>query len=89
MTSDAASFADEVLILGLVERVDDVGDSVGRSLQRLTAETMMTLADDAVDASMSTGSRDRAQHHRLGGSAVDLRIRADRTKDHNYREERK
>jgi len=56
MTSDATSFADQILVLGLVERVDDVGNSVGRSLQRFAAEAVMTFADDAVDASVSPGS---------------------------------
>merc|ERR1719309_261917 len=72
MTSDAASFADEVLILGFVERVDDIGYSVGGCLQRFAAETMMTLANNAIDASVAARSGNRAQHQSLG-----LRIRAD------------
>ena len=66
MTCDATSFADEVLILGLIVRVDDVGNTVGRSLQRFTAETVMAFVDYAVDAAVATGSGDRAQHHGLG-----------------------
>jgi len=58
VASDATAFADEVLILGLVKDVEDVGDAGGAALQRFTAEALMARADDAVDAAVSARSRD-------------------------------
>jgi len=58
VASDATAFTDEVLILGLVKDVEDVGDAGGAALQRFAAEALMARADDAVDAAVSTRSRD-------------------------------
>ena len=69
VASDATAFADEVLILGLVKDVEDVGDAGGAALQSFTAEALMARADDAVDAAVSTRSRDGLlgfDHHRRG-----------------------
>ena len=58
VASDATAFTDEVLILGLVKDVEDVGDAGGAALQSFTAEALMARADDAVDAAVSARSRD-------------------------------
>jgi len=58
VASDATAFTDEVLVLGLVKDVEDVGDAGGAALQSFTAEALMARADDAVDAAVSARSRD-------------------------------
>jgi len=55
MTSNAVAFADEVLILGLVKDVENVGNARGKFLQRLAAKALMARADDAIDATVSAG----------------------------------
>jgi len=69
VTSDATALADEVLILGLVKDIEDVGDAGGAALQRLAAEAFMARADDAVDAAVSARSRDGV---RFGRRAIHL-----------------
>jgi len=58
VASDATAFADEVLILGLVRGVEDVGDAGGTALQRFATEALMARTDDAVDATVGARSRD-------------------------------
>jgi len=66
MASDTTALADEVLVLSLVKDVENVGDAGGRCLQRLAAEALMARTDDAIDATVAAGSRDRLImiHHR-------------------------
>jgi len=76
VASDATAFTDEVLVLGLIERVDDVGDAGGTALQSFAAKALMTrtdnwagTTDNAVDAAVSARSRGRLMaidHHRRG-----------------------
>jgi len=71
MASDASSFADEILIPGFVVRIDDIGNAVGRHLQRLSTQTLVTFADDAIDAAVSArrdnlGDSRLFWHNRLG-----------------------
>jgi len=55
MTSNTVAFADEILILGLVKDVEDVGDAGGAALQSFAAEALMARADDAVDTAVAAG----------------------------------
>jgi len=55
MASDAVAFADEVLILGLVKDIENVGNAGGTFLQRLAAEALMARTDDAIDAAVGAG----------------------------------
>ena len=61
VASDAGAFADEVLVAGFVVRVNDGRDAVEGPLERVPAQALMTLSDDAVDAAVRTVSN--AVHH--------------------------
>jgi len=56
VASDAGAFADEVLVAGFVVRVNDGRDAVEGPLERVPAQALMTLSDDAVDAAVRTVS---------------------------------
>ena len=56
MAGDASAFADEVLVAGFVVRVNDGRDAVEGPLERVPAQALMTLSDDAVDAAVRTVS---------------------------------
>ena len=56
MAGDASAFADEVLVAGFVVGVDHRGYAVEGPLERVPAQALMTLSDDAVDAAVRTVS---------------------------------